>query len=257
VFTCFVWISEQIAIISLYSINWLVFITEAECLLRGTDWIFNIQQFYVLPIQCVYVFCISEQTGIISLYSINWLVFITETKCVYCAVRTESLTFNNPTFCPHSVFMRFVWISEQRAIISLYSNNWLVFITETCVYCAVRTESLTFNNHTFCPHSVFMRFVWTSEQTAIISLYSINWLVFITETKCVYCAIRTESLTFNNSTFCPYSVFMCFVWISEQTAIISLYSINWLVFVTETKCLLRGTDWMCKIFQFNLEAFKC
>ena len=30
----------------------------------------------------------------------------------------------------------------------------------------------------------------------------------------------------NNSTFCPHSVFMCFVWISEQTAIISLYSIN-------------------------------
>jgi hypothetical protein len=29
-----------------------------------------------------------------------------------------------------------------------------------------------------------------------------------------------------NSTFCPHSVFMCFVWISEQTAIISLYSIN-------------------------------
>ena len=26
---------------------------------------------------------------------------------------------------------------------------------------------------------------------------------------------------------------MCFVWISEQTAIISLYSINWLVFVME------------------------
>ena len=25
---------------------------------------------------------------------------------------------------------------------------------------------------------------------------------------------------------CPHSVFMCFVWISEQTAIISLYSIN-------------------------------
>jgi hypothetical protein len=26
-----------------------------------------------------------------------------------------------------------------------------------------------------------------------------------------------------NSTFCPHSVFMCFVWISEQTAIISYY----------------------------------
>jgi hypothetical protein len=35
-------------------------------------------------------------------------------------------------------------------------------------------------------------------------------------------------LAFNGSTFCPHSVFMCFVWISEQTAIISLYSINWL-----------------------------
>jgi len=33
--------------------------------------------------------------------------------------------------------------------------------------------------------------------------------------------------------FCPHSVFMCFVWIWEQTAIISLYSINWLLFITE------------------------
>jgi len=37
---------------------------------------------------------------------------------------------------------------------------------------------------------------------------------------------------------------MCFVWISEQTAIISLHNINWLVFVTEPECLLRGTDWV-------------
>ena len=50
------------------------------------------------------------------------------------------------------------------------------------------------HNSTFCPHSVFMCFVWISEQTAIISLYNINWLVFITETECVYCAVRTECL---------------------------------------------------------------
>jgi hypothetical protein len=54
------------------------------------------------------------------------------------------------------------------------------------------TTSLTFNNSTFCPHCVFMCFVWISEQTAIISLYSVNWLVFVTETECVYCAVRTE-----------------------------------------------------------------
>ena len=56
------------------------------------------------------------------------------------------------------------------------------------------TTSLTFNNSTFCPHSVLMCFVWIWEQTAIISLYNINWLVFITETQCVYCAVRAGSL---------------------------------------------------------------
>ena len=37
-----------------------------------------------------------------------------------------------------------------------------------------------------------MCFVWISKQTEIISLYNINWLVFITETECVYCAVRNE-----------------------------------------------------------------
>jgi hypothetical protein len=37
-------------------------------------------------------------------------------------------------------------------------------------------------------------FVWIWEQTAIISLYSINWLVFINETECVYCTVRAGSL---------------------------------------------------------------
>ena len=40
----------------------------------------------------------------------------------------------------------------------------------------------------------FMCFVWIWEQTAIISLYSIDWLVFVSETQCVYCAVRTGSL---------------------------------------------------------------
>jgi hypothetical protein len=52
-----------------------------------------------------------------------------------------------------------------------------------------------------------------------------------------------------NPTFCPHSVFMCFVWISEQTAIISLYSINWLVFVTETECVFTA--------QYGLQDYLC
>ena len=58
-----------------------------------------------------------------------------------------------------------------------------------------------FNTHKFYvlpTHTVFVCFVCISEQTAIISLYSINWLAFITETECVYCAVRTECLCINN-----------------------------------------------------------
>jgi len=196
---------------------------------------------------------ISKQTAIISLYNVNWLVCITETECVYCAVRTgslytTSLTFSNSTFCPHTVFMCFIWIWGKAAIISLYNFNWLVCITETkCVYCAVRagslyTTSLTFSNSTFCPHAVFMCFIWIWEKTAIISVYNVNWLVCITETECVYCAVRTgslytASLTFSNSRFCPHTVFMCFIWIWEKTAIISQYSVNWLACITDTECV--------------------
>jgi len=123
---------------------------------------------------------------------------------------------------------------------------------------AIYIASLTFSISTFCPHSVFMCFVWIWEQTAIISLYSINWLVFITETECVYCAVRTgslytASLTFSNSTFCPHSVFMCFVWIWKQIAIISLYNINWLVCITETESVYCAVRTECLyIIQINV-----
>jgi len=39
-----------------------------------------------------------------------------------------------------------------------------------------------------------MCFVWISEQTAIISLFSINWLALVTEVECVYSAVRTGYL---------------------------------------------------------------
>ena len=67
----------------------------------------------------------------------------------------------------------------------------------------IYTASLTFNNSTFHPHTVFMCFVWISEQTAIISLYSINWLVCITETQRVYCAVRNQFPYKFQFTFCP------------------------------------------------------
>jgi len=48
---------------------------------------------------------------------------------------------------------------------------------------------------------------------------------------------------------------MCFVWIWKQTAIISLYNINWLVFYNrDGVCLLRGTDW---VFIYNSSNVFC
>jgi len=41
-----------------------------------------------------------------------------------------------------------------------------------------------------------MCFAWVSEQRGIISLYTINWLVFITEKVSVYCAVRAEYIIF-------------------------------------------------------------
>ena len=37
-----------------------------------------------------------------------------------------------------------------------------------------------------------MGFVWICVQTAIVSVDSVNWLVFIDETECAYCAVRTN-----------------------------------------------------------------
>jgi len=46
--------------------------------------------------------------------------------------------------------------------------------------------------------TLIMCFLFISEQTATCATYSINSLVFITEMKSVYCAVRTGALTFKN-----------------------------------------------------------
>ena len=56
---------------------------------------------------------------------------------------------------------------------TVYTAQWLLYVS----------SGLVFKNSTFCPHSASVSFVWISEQTAIISLHSTDWLVFITETK--------------------------------------------------------------------------
>ena len=63
-------------------------------------------------------------------------------------------------------------------------------------------------------HTAFTCFAWISEQTAIISLYSVNLSVFITETQCVYCAVRTGSL--NIILRSAHTVYLCVLCGSEN-----------------------------------------
>jgi hypothetical protein len=64
----------------------------------------------------------------------------------------------------------------------------------------------------------------------------------------IYCVINTATYQHFTLHITPILTFQILstqrLWITEQTAIISLYNINWLVCVTETECLLCGTDWV-------------
>ena len=131
--------------------------------------------------------------------------------------------------------MCFVWIWEQTAIISRYNVNWLVFITEMeSIYCAVRTGSL----YTILrsSHTVYLCVLCGTQNKQRIFPYTAltDWFY---NRDGEYLLRGTVWVFIYNSTFFPHSVFVCFVWIWEQTAIISLYSINWLVFITEMECV--------------------
>jgi hypothetical protein len=136
---------------------------------------FDIHKLHFLPTQCIYVFCVDLRTN-----------------SDYFTVQHELTGFYNRdgvcllrgTFCPHSVFVCFVWIWEQTAIISLYSINWLIFITETeCVYCAVRTGCLCimtvvfsfqrFKHNRFysCNYGSFVSVLQTATSLTFLALY--------------------------------------------------------------------------------------
>ena len=88
------------------------------------------------------------------------------------------------------------YTGTKQDILTLYSPVVTICTAQWSLYVP---PVLTFSNSTFSPHSVFLCLVWISEQTTIISLYNINWLVCITETGCVYSASRNEVLYTHNS----------------------------------------------------------
>jgi len=134
VFMCFVWIWEQTATISLYNIKWLVFITETECVycaVRST--------FYVLPTQCIYVFCVDLSINSDYFTVKHYLVGFCNRNGV-CLLRGTFYILRSA----HTVYLCVLCGSENKQPLFHCTalTDWLVFITETeCVYCAVRAES--------------------------------------------------------------------------------------------------------------------
>jgi len=120
-----------------------------------------------------------------------------------------SLTFNNCKLCPHCIYLFCIYMKTnsdlchlQHKLIGFYNRD------EKCLqrgtdwvfkYSGLRFvfKRLIFHWNYKVLHSahiVFMCFVFIWEQTATCATYSINWLVFITEIKSVYSAVRTGSL---------------------------------------------------------------
>jgi hypothetical protein len=52
---------------------------------------------------------------------------------------------------------------------------------------------LTFKNCTFCPYCIYVFCIYLRRKSKF-AIYNLNWLVFITETKSVYCALWIGSL---------------------------------------------------------------
>jgi hypothetical protein len=142
----------------------------------------------------------SECGKMVALCAFRWSLFLF--SVAYIAVSSTTNSLSQTLLKLYSCFRVLNGRSIYRAL-----RPWLADQAETMQGCKSGVinplkprgyfcvpPGLTFTNSAFCPHSVFMCFVWISEKTAIIFLYSINWLVFIIQTECVYWAVRANSL---------------------------------------------------------------
>ena len=106
-------------------------------------------------------------------------------------IRTSALICDNLPLCLYSCKSFFacstfgclklpIFLTVKKGTLSVPSNFMYHQLQHSEILCSA--------------HNAFMCVAWISEQTAIISLYSINLSVFKTEAESVYCALRNGSL---------------------------------------------------------------
>jgi len=109
---------------------------------------------------------------------------------------TWFLIFKDSAFCTNCVFLLLFknWSNDTKNSYTVKVNSNMFRWRPPPPQTVKSTSNLNRSTVNCLIMYTQMCFVWNSEQTAIISLYGINWLVVITETECFYCAVRTGSL---------------------------------------------------------------
>ena len=116
------------------------------------------------------------------IFNAQWSLYVPHSGHYMYRIAVNISTAQKSQYVPHSGHYMY------RTVITIFTKEWLLNIRYSChyMYCTVVTictTSLTFKILRSAHTAVFMCFVSISEQTAIISLYNINWPISITETK--------------------------------------------------------------------------
>ena len=148
---------------------------------------FNSQQFHVLPTQLYLCLLCGSQNNI---YTAQWSLCVPHSGHYMYRTVVTICTAQWSLYVPHSGHYMY------RTVVTICTAQWSLYVPHSGHYMyrtvvTICTTILTFTTLRSAHTAVFMCFVWISEQTAIISLYNINWLVCITKTQSVYCAVQT------------------------------------------------------------------
>ena len=171
-----------------------------------------------LCLQCIYVFCIYLRTNSDLCHLQHKLIgFYNRDLTLYSPVVTictASLIFNNCTHCPHCIYVFCIYLKTNSDLCHLQHKQIGFYNRDLTLYSPVVTictASLTFNNCTHCPHCIYMFCIYLRTNSDLCHLQH-KLIGFHNRDLTLYSpvvTICTTSLTFNNSTFCPHTVYLC------------------------------------------------
>ena len=171
-------------------------------------------------------------------------------NCVNCAVATGNSSGLRTVLSSRLSYR------ELRSSLREPHTHWVQFFLQ--FFYTVKLHSLTFYSLAVSLRTARFNikkfylvlacvecFVRIREQTATCALYSLSWLVFITEMKSVYSAVRTGSL---NIAVCASSVkgYVFCIYLRTNNDLCHIHHILIGFYNRDEKCLQRGTDWAFK-----------